>query len=216
MEWRETSEVQLHDIVHSPLDGVAINSAADVSVISSSDNNYMKYSAIKYPSYFAMITVQVAVVTVLSVLSYANSQGIMQLYVFCVMHDFFTGYVSLIAMHIGVSLKLGGSNITNDSYVNIDSIGMGGNALLCQTDKQFCCGGKYQIGEWYFPNASKVEMLSVANVTSRSYFYRNRGKQIVRLNRVMNPPERGRFFCKVPDSGNVIQTIYVNIGKNEY
>ena len=76
----KTSEVQLHDIVHSPLDGVAINSAADVSAISSSDNHYMKYSAMKYLSYFAMITVQVAVVTVLSVLSYVNSQGIMQLY----------------------------------------------------------------------------------------------------------------------------------------
>ena len=200
---------------------MAINSAADASAISISDDNFMKYSAMKYLSYFALITVQVAVVAVLSVLSYVNSQGIMQLsiisFVSCMTFSLDI-YVSLIPMHNieRVSLKLGVSYIRNDSYVNIDSIGEGGKALLCETDKQFCCDGDHRAGEWYFPNASKVEILGTANLTSESYFYRNRGKKIVRLNRVMNPPERGRFFCEVPDDNNVTQIIYVNIGKNEY
>ena len=116
-----------------------------------------------------------------------------------------------------VSLTLDGSNIANDSYVSIDSVGEGSEALLCHTDKRFCCARKgHQAGEWYFPNASIVEIQGTANLTSRSYLYRNRGNQIVRLNRAMNPPERGRFFCKVPDNNNVTQIIYVNIGKNEY
>ena len=44
-------------------------------------------------------------------------------------------------------------------------------------------------------------------------FYRDRGLQVVRLNRRGSPPERGCFRCKVPDDNDVDQTIFVNIGK---
>ena len=105
-----------------------------------------------------------------------------------------------------------GNNIANDSYVNIDYIGEG-EALLCLTDKMNCCIHPHRAGEWYFPNNDSVKTQGDASSMSMNYFYRNRGIQTVRLNRVQNPPERGRFNCTVPDSTNNTQSIYVNLGK---
>ena len=97
--------------------------------------------------------------------------------------------------------------------MSIDDIGEDDGALLCHTNKTDCCGSPYLIGEWYFPNGNQVQILGYAHRNASHYFYRNRGSQVVRLNRVMNPPERGRFFCKVPDSSGELQAIYVNVGK---
>ena len=117
--------------------------------------------------------------------------------------------------YIGIRLELNNDNIENDSYVSIDDIGKDDGALLCHTDETDCCESPTanRIGEWYFPDGNQVQTLGNASLNASHYFYRNEGKQIVRLNRVMNPPERGRFFCEVPDSSGELQTIYVNVGK---
>ena len=94
--------------------------------------------------------------------------------------------------------------------MSIGDIGENNNALLCHTDKTDCCNNR--IGEWYFPNGNKVQIMGIDRNTDH-YFYRNRGSKVVRLHRVMDPPERGRFSCEVPDSSGKNQTIYVNIGK---
>ena len=150
-----------------------------------------------------MIIIQVTVIIVLSILSHANSQGTHQLQYY---------YTCLILCHvIGITLKLKGKSTKNDSYVSIDDIGKENGALLCLTDKRPCCVST-STGEWYFPNGNQVPILRNVRHTNH-YFYRNRDNQVVLLNRVMDPPERGRFFCEVPDSSGESQTIYVNIGK---
>ena len=109
-------------------------------------------------------------------------------------------------------MTLNRSNIANDSYVNIDYIGKSERALLCHTDKMDYCDLPHKrAGEWYFPNSDRVQIQKIANMSS-NHFYRNRGNQTVYLNRVMNPPERGRFNCTIPDSTNKSQSIYVNLG----
>ena len=65
-------------------------------------------------------------------------------------------------------------------------------------------------GEWYFPNGNSVE---IRGTRYGDIFYRNRGTRLVRLNRVGNPPERGRFRCEVPNAAGVMVTMYVNIGE---
>ena len=107
-----------------------------------------------------------------------------------------------------ITLSLKGVTIPNDSYVDIDDIGEGNNALLCQ-----CCGssGDSTVGEWYFPSGDRVQTLRNASIKSNSYFYRNRGIQKVRLNRVSLPPERGRFRCEVLTSSSQHE-VYVIIG----
>ena len=95
--------------------------------------------------------------------------------------------------------------------MDVDDIGVNENALLCHTDKRDCCGEPpNRDGEWYFPNGTKVGIQGI----SQDEFYRNRGTQVVRLNHQqgISQTERGLFRCEVPDSKNVTQTVYVNIG----
>ena len=83
-----------------------------------------------------------------------------------------------------------------------------------------CCGGTIpgnRAGEWHFPNMTSVGRMDSNTKAGRtSYFFRNRGNQAVRLVRVGAPSERGLFYCQVPNASNIVQTIYVNIGKRSY
>ena len=110
---------------------------------------------------------------------------------------------------------LNGAVIDNDSYVDVDDIGQGDNALFCNTDKNDCCDRAHgRAGEWYFPNRTQVQTEGVARaISSSSYFFRNRGQRVIRLNRVNNPLERGRFQCEVPNAEEEMQTLHINIGK---
>ena len=71
----------------------------------------------------------------------------------------------------------------HNSGLMISNIGEGEDALmaLCVTDKPDCCRYPYtdeRFGEWYFPDGSLVW------IERYGYqFYRDRGKQTVRLNR---------------------------------
>ena len=120
----------------------------------------------------------------------------------------------------GVTLSLNGVSIPNGGNVLVTDItegsyGVTDGGLLCITDSSGCCRGSDNPngggqGEWYFPNGSLV---AIQGTRYRDIFYRNRGARLVRLNRVGNPPERGRFRCEVPNAAGVMVTIYVNIGE---
>jgi hypothetical protein len=111
----------------------------------------------------------------------------------------------------GVKLSLNGTFIANNSYVDIDDIGEGDDALLCHTNKTKCCGSPFRIGEWYYPNGTRV--VDLLQVWSQDEFYRNRGTQVVRLSHRQGTfTERGRFRCDIPDTRNDVQSIYAYIG----
>ena len=98
----------------------------------------------------------------------------------------------------------------NNSIVAINDIGEGDNALLCVTDKPDCCDIQdNKIGEFYYPNNNSA----VPNGhSSNNSLYRNRGPQVVRLNRrnnVFSP--HGVYRCEIPDSTEEKQNIYINI-----
>lgn len=104
-------------------------------------------------------------------------------------------------------MSLKGVAIPNDSYVDIDDIGLEDNALLCH-----CCDSNTnnRVGEWYFPSGNPVQTKG-----SNGNFYRDRDIATVtlRLNRVTNPQERGHFCCEVPEDYNmIVHKICVIIG----
>ena len=104
-------------------------------------------------------------------------------------------------------MSLNGSSIANNSFINVDDIGEGDNALLRCTNKIDCCGEPManRAGEWYYPNGASVGIMG----GSTDEFYRNRGPQVVRLHhRQGTPIERGLFRCEVPDASNTIQPIH--------
>ena len=133
---------------------------------------------------------------------------------------------------VGVSLKLQGVIIPNNSLVDITDILyiepnkqiphnthplLHDQALLCITDLEDCCRSSLR-GNWYYPNGNVVEFDTDGK---NSAFWRNRGQNEVIADRHFygsvclfrkdTPPERGQFCCKLPDASNSSQTLCVYI-----
>ena len=134
-------------------------------------------------------------------------------------------------MSVDVSLQLRGQTIPNNSLVNFvdlayqapNSAGFtedptnanGRQTLMCITNLVACCNSS-ALGDWYYPDGGTV-MYNAGGAT----FRRNRGQHevindqqfygSVRLWRRYTPLERGLFSCELPDTENVVQTLYVNI-----
>ena len=107
-----------------------------------------------------------------------------------------------------IRFSLKGSTYQNNSFVFLEDIGEGDNALLCITNQTACCrpGGMGTVlGNWFFPNGTKVP--SVANNFTLG---RTRGHMMVSLHR-RRGGEEGVYRCEIPDAMNVTQTIYIGV-----
>ena len=84
-------------------------------------------------------------------------------------------------------------------------------ALLCMTNFTACCRRPYTgengtgLGNWYFPNGDEV----FSRGKNRD-FYRTRGQMVIRMHR-RRGGEDGIYSCEIPDSTNVLQTIYIGV-----
>ena len=138
-----------------------------------------------------------------------------------------------------MSLLFLGETLPSDSFVDFDdvlNIGTGssfdnvpsnGNhsqrALQCVTDLVDCCGTesgtvRTERGDWYFPDGRRIEFGGGAQfLVNRGPNEVINGQQFngsVRLfRRYSYIPERGRFFCELPNAADptVNQVLYVNI-----
>ena len=114
---------------------------------------------------------------------------------------------------LGVYLALRGVHITNNSKIDIRSIGQTSDnpsgALQCITDNPYCCSQDLRLGEWYQPNETLVQ-----GTTSTTAFYRTRGdNREVSLNRPSDiESPSGQFCCVVPDATNTDKILCVDIG----
>ena len=99
--------------------------------------------------------------------------------------------------------------------MTLEDIGEGDdNALLCLTNQTACCRPPYTgdtgkaIGNWYFPNGSKLYSSGVSG--EKLDFYRTRGQMAIRMNRRRGGVE-GIYRCEIHDAMNVTQTIYIAV-----
>ena len=111
----------------------------------------------------------------------------------------------------GVFLSMNGTIINNNSEISIDTIGeKSERALLCLTDLHlfYPDANIYEeVGQWYFPNGSVVEM----NETICD-IYTSRSQGVVRLHRKNNSiAPTGQFRCEMLDSILTNQSIYVKL-----
>lgn len=94
--------------------------------------------------------------------------------------------------------------------VYVDDIGEGINALICHTSRRDCCstvGNRY--GEFYYPNGTLVGIRD-----KNEPMYRNRGSQMIRLNRnsgSLSLPPLGWYRCEIPIESGEQQSISINI-----
>ena len=86
--------------------------------------------------------------------------------------------------------------------MTLEDIDDGDNALLCITDQSACCRHP-AIGNWFFPNGSRVP-------STGTDLRRSRGHMVVRMNRIAGG-ENGIYRCKIPDTMNVTQTLYIGV-----
>ena len=90
------------------------------------------------------------------------------------------------------------------------------DSLHCKTNLTGCCkgSGAYSstlLGDWYFPNGTKVPVMTVNKTSKEQWdFYRTRGQMVVRMHRRRGGVE-GIYHCEISDSMNVIQTIYIEV-----
>ena len=107
--------------------------------------------------------------------------------------------------------------MANDGYIaNDDILNTNQEAVLCHTNDETCCAnGQAMLGDWYFPDGTMVNSYSQNHVRHSSFFARNRGTDppVVRLYRVGEPQERGRFRCDIRGAAGTLQELYVNICK---
>lgn len=108
---------------------------------------------------------------------------------------------------LGVYFVLKGTMYTNNSAVEMINIGKGEDALMCKTNKEDCCATT-KIGKFFYPNGVEVPIKK-----RNMEFYRNRGDQVVRLNRRgVSPGTKGMYYCEVPDACNAeVQRIYIEL-----
>ena len=96
----------------------------------------------------------------------------------------------------------------NNSLVSLADIGEGRDALFCIANQTACCRPPYftrAIGNWYFPNGTRVPSSG-----QQWDLHRTRGQMVVLLHR-RRGGENGIYRCEVPDATNVTQTIYIGV-----
>ena len=111
-----------------------------------------------------------------------------------------------------VWFSLNNTTYLNNSCVTLEDISEGNDALLCVTNFTACChhgfftGGYWSpVGNWFFPNGTRVPAGN-----SKWDIYRNRGEMVVCMHR-RRGGEEGIYRCVIPDSMNVLQTIYIGV-----
>ena len=127
--------------------------------------------------------------------------------------DLYVILVRYLFLDVGhVWFTLNGTMYQNNSLVSLKDIGEGDGALLCMTDLADCCQqpytngiGKNAIGNWFFPNGSRVP-----SSNNQSEFHRTRGQSVVLLQR-RRGGVTGIYRCEIPGAMNVIQTIYIGV-----
>ena len=103
-----------------------------------------------------------------------------------------------------VRFSLNGTIYPNNSVITLEDIGEGEHALHCITDQHNCCRPPLVLGNWYFPNGTRVPS------SDRWVIYRDRHQSAVRLNRRRGGVE-GIYLCEIPDTLNVTQTMYIGV-----
>ena len=120
---------------------------------------------------------------------------------------------SLLGITTGaVSFELKNETHYNNSIVTLEDIGeQGVDALLCKTNQTACCIQPSIIGNWFFPNGTRVPSGVVNDTTNIQWdFYRNRGEMVVRTHRRRGGVD-GIYRCEIPDTAGVNQTIYIGV-----
>ena len=102
-----------------------------------------------------------------------------------------------------VWFSFNGKTYQNNSLVTLEDTDEKSAFLLCITNFSACCTHNGSaVGNWYFPNGSRVP-----STGAQWNFYRSRGDMVVRLHRKRGGVD-GIYHCVIPDSTNIYIGVY--------
>ena len=87
----------------------------------------------------------------------------------------------------------------------LEDIGEGDDALFCITNLTACCQPPKALGNWFFPNGTRVP--SAPDVWD---IYRTRGQMVVVMHRRRGGVE-GIYRCEIADTFGFTQTMYIGV-----
>lgn len=106
-----------------------------------------------------------------------------------------------------ITFELNGVQYPNASMVQLSDIGEHESAVIFRTKFEECCR-EQRLGDCYYPNGNPVTVRAKGDE-----IYRNRGEQLLRLNRrrgVVGNHPAGLYCCDVPTDTST-QRVCVNI-----
>ena len=103
------------------------------------------------------------------------------------------------------------NTLPNNSYIYYANISVGDRALKCVTDSVSCCNDS-DVGNWR--DGSRRAVPQGPDLTNCHYV--TRGQGVVSLNRKSGctPETSGLWSCDIPDSNEVMQSIYIYISND--
>ena len=101
--------------------------------------------------------------------------------------------------------------LTNNSYIYYASISDGDIALKCVTDNHNCCNDS-DVVNWRDERGRAVHQ----GADGATCFYVIRQRKVISLNRKSDctPETSGLWRCDIPDSSEVMQSIYIYISND--
>ena len=104
-----------------------------------------------------------------------------------------------------------GRNLINNSYIYYANIFNGTGALKCVTDSVNCCNDSDD-GNWRDARGRPVHQ----GADGATCLYVTRGQGVVSLNRKSDciPDMSGLWRCDIPDSNEVVQSLYIYISND--
>ena len=104
-----------------------------------------------------------------------------------------------------------GRNLINNSYIYYANIFNGTGALKCVTDSVNCCTD-FDVVNWRDERGRAVHQ----GEDGATCLYVTRGQGVVSLNRMGDciPDTSGLWRCDIPDSNEVVQSLYIYISND--
>ena len=118
------------------------------------------------------------------------------------MHD-----ETCLSFAVGVYLFFDGRVYSNDSVIDLDK--QDSFRITCYTNNTDCCRND---GNWYFPSGEEV--LTMSESEPPTFVLNRRSSSSIQLFVYgLNALERGRFLCRVPNSNNEEESIFIRFCK---
>ena len=124
----------------------------------------------------------------------------------------FTALVTLASSQSLPRFQIREVNLTNNSYILLSNISRENDALKCVTDSVNCCNDS-DVGNWRDERGRAVHQ----GADEATCLYVTREQRGVCLNRRhgCTPEISGLWRCDIPDSSEVMQSIYIYISNEE-